>query len=396
MWHRTSVTKLAVLALAGALTGGCSKEEPAPPCETATCPAPPSGPTPDAAQPVPVPGPGPDAAVPTSSNDDAAPGDAAAPLTPDSGAPPTADAAAPVADAVARTLTTRSVGYARSSLGNFPALAARTDFSKLTHLDITFANPTATEPVALASSDADVALMVSAAHAAGVKVLVAIAGSSGTPKVVPLIAPDKVQAYTQAVVAFAETHGFDGVDVDIEDAAVNPAHYQAFIAALSAALKPKQKLLTAAVATWFDAQITDAAFAQMDFVSVMAYDKCGSWTDACEQATYDVAVQDLDHFVNARKLPASKVVLGVPFYGYCWGEACGMPAFTYAEILARFPGAEQKDWLEMPGLKLSYNGRATIERKAKLGRAHGGVMFWHLAADATGPQSLLDLVVSTL
>jgi GH18 family chitinase len=150
------------------------------------------------------------------------------------------------------------------------------------------------------------------------------------------------------------------------------------------------------VATWFDAQIPDAALAQMDFINVMAYDACGSWTDACEHSTYDFAASRLEHFVKVRKIPADKVVLGVPFYGYCWGTACPGPALTWAEILVRFPDALDKDWIDLPDLKVSYNGRATIDRKAKLGRAHGGVMFWHLAADAVGPQSLLDLVVSNL
>ena len=50
----------------------------------------------------------------------------------------------------------------------------------------------------------------------------------------------------------------------------------------------------------------------------------------------------------------------------------------------------------MPDAKVSYNGRATVERKAKLGRANGGVMFWHLAADAPPPHSLLDVIVGAL
>jgi chitinase len=294
-------------------------------------------------------------------------------------------------------LASRSVGYARSSLGNLPALAAGVNLRQISHLIITFANPTATEPLALSSSDDDVAVLVSAAHAAGTKVLVAIGGSSGTPRVLPQLVPDKVQAFVQTVVAFADARNFDGVDVDVEDAGMPPANYEALVKGLSAALRPKGKLLTAAVASWFDAQITPAALALMDFVSVMAYDGCNS-SEAmpCQHSSYESAVQALDHFVKGRKLPADEVVLGVPFYGYCWGSGCGMPALTYADIAARFPGADQADFIDTPDAKVYYNGPATIARKAKLGRMHGGVMFWHLAGDAPAPHSLLDVIGSAL
>jgi chitinase len=311
---------------------------------------------------------------------------------PDAGA---ADTGGP--DGAVRPLANRVVGYARSSLGNLPQLAATVDLRKLTHLIITFANPTATAPLALSSSDADVATIVSAGHAAGIKVLVAIGGASGTVRTLPFLAPDKLPAFVETVVAFADARGFDGVDVDVEDASISPASYEGLVMGLSAALKPRGKLVTAAVARWFDRQISAAALAQMDFVSVMAYDACNNNAPTpCPHSSYDTAVQELDHFVKVRSVPASKAVLGVPFYGYCWGTACPGPAPFYSEIVGRFPGAEAMDFLDMPDVKISYNGRATIERKAKLGRAHGGVMFWHLAADAPAPRSLLDVINGAL
>jgi hypothetical protein len=351
----------------------------------AAAPKPPQGSTAaDAATPAP------DTAGPPRS--DAAP----PPVTADAAPDAAADARLPDAAALA-PLASRSVGYARSSLMNYPALAASVDLRKLTHLILSFANPTATAPLALSSSDADVALMVNAAHAAGVKVLVAIGGSTGTPRVLPQLAPDKLKAFVQTVLDFADARGFDGVDVDVEDANITAATYEALVMGLSAGLKPKQKLLTAAVARWFDGQITAAALAQMDFISVMAYDGCNSSAPTpCQHSTYETAMRDLDHYVNTRKVPASKVVLGVPFYGYCWGTGCASPAMTYAEILQRYPGSEDKDLVDTPDAKVYFNGRATIERKAKLGRSHGGVMFWHLAGDAVGPRSLLDVIAGAL
>jgi hypothetical protein len=320
---------------------------------------------------------------------------AAAPkISPDAASPALDAGAAPVGgpDGGGK-LASRSVGYVHSALGNLPALAASANLGEMTHLIIAFANPTATESLALASSDADVAVLVSAAHAVGTKVLLAIGGATDTPRVLPQLAPDKVQAFVQTVVAFAEARDLDGVDVDVEDEGMPPAGYEALVSGLSAAFKSKGKLVTAAVASWFDAQITPRALGLMDFVSVMAYDGCnGSAPAPCQHSSYDSAVQALDHFVNGRKLPAGKVVLGVPFYGYCWGSGCGMSALTYADIASRFPGADAADFIDGPDAKVYYNGPATIARKAKLGRMHGGVMFWHLAADAPPPHSLLDVI----
>ena len=291
----------------------------------------------------------------------------------------------------------RSVVYARSSLGNLPALSATVNLHEITHLIIAFANPTDTAPLALASSDADVAVLVSAAHAAGAKVLVSIGGATHGPQVLPQLAPDKVQAFVQTIVAFADARDFDGVDIDIEGVAFPAAGYEALAQGLSAALQPRGKLLTAAVAPSLDSRITPAAMALMDFVSVMPFDVCtGSSPTPCQHSTYEHSVEMLDHYVEGRKLPADRVVLGVPFYGYCWGTGCGTSLLTYAEILARFPDAGDGDVVDRPDAKAYYNGPTTIERKAKLGRQYGGVMVWHLAADAPPPHSLLDVVASAL
>jgi hypothetical protein len=320
----------------------------------------------------------------------------ASPVTPDA-KPASPDGGTGDRPASGGKLASRVVAYARSSLGNLPALAASVDFHKITHLIITFANPTPTAPLALSSNDADVAKIVTAAHEAGAKVLVALGGATHSAEILPVLAPDKVQAFVQTVVTFMEAHDFDGVDIDVEDAGVPPANYEALVTGLRAALEPKQKLLSAALATWFDSQVTAAAIAKFDFISVMAYDACNNSSPTpCDHSPYQLTVDEVDHFVGKRKVPADKVVVGVPFYGYCWGTGCTNPSPYYSEIVMKFPGAESKDFIDTPEAKLSYNGRATVEKKAKLGRMNGGVMFWHLAADAPAPSSLLDVIGSAL
>src|SRR5262249_11864187 len=149
------------------------------------------------------------------------------------------------------------------------------DLAKLSHINIAFANPRNGQDVAINDSDEHIASLVAAAHAAGVKVLIAIGGGGNASGVVERIAPAKMQDYVKSIAAYLDAHDLDGLDVDLEGDAVND-DYGPFIDAASGALAPKKKLLTAAIATYFSDKIPDKAFSQMDFVNVMSYDICGS------------------------------------------------------------------------------------------------------------------------
>jgi GH18 family chitinase len=171
--------------------------------------------------------------------------------------------------------------------------------------------------------------------------------------------------------------------------------YGAFIDKLEQRLGPKGKLLTAAVAQWIQGDMPDAALHTFDFVNVMSYDACGGWTGACPHSPYDQAVADLAFYVNDKQVPADRVVLGVPFYGYCWG-ACDAGYHLYSEILSLYPDAWQTDWIDQSGAQWSYNGEATMASKARLGASHGGVMIWELSGDASGQRSLLGVISANL
>ena len=82
-------------------------------------------------------------------------------------------------------------------------------------------------------------------------------------------------------------------------------------------------------------------------------------------------------------------MLGVPFYGYCWGNCGGASSkyVLYKDILAKFPGAAQSDWIDQGGAKYSYNGTATMARKTDLAEQYGGIMIWELAGDVSSSAS---------
>ena len=76
-------------------------------------------------------------------------------------------------------------------------------------------------------------------------------------------------------------------------------------------------------------------------------------------------------------------MLGVPFYGYCWGNCNGQGSayVLYKDIVARFPDAWNADWIDQDGATYSYNGVATMKAKVALGNQYGGVMIWELGGD---------------
>ncbi len=114
----------------------------------------------------------------------------------------------------------------------------------------------------------------------------------------------------------------------------------------------------------------------------------------CEQSWLDFAKSNVAYWLE-RGLPRSKAVLGVPFYGYGFGQAFLKRDYSYSAILAEYPGAERVDQV---GNTIWYNGIPTIKEKARyvVDQGLGGVMIWSLDYDVKGERSLLAALHKTL
>jgi len=189
-----------------------------------------------------------------------------------------------------------------------------------------------------------------------------------------------------------EKYGFDGVDVDIEGDNIN-ANYGKFVTELGAALTASHTVMTAALATWNGSSVPDSALAAFDFVNIMSYDKTGPWDPSHpgQHAPYSMAVSDLAYWGGTRHVPKEKLTLGVPFYGYSFGNSTAVEAMGFGDIVASFPGAATQDQYNIHGgITVYYNGIPTIRSKTQLALLQaGGVMIWELSQDATGSNSLL-------
>lgn len=307
----------------------------------------------------------------------------------------------------------RLIGYI-PSYSNMTAVADRTDLSKLTHINLAFLNPNSsgavangTNPVCMGGvsganvSGSEITYVVNKAHAVGVKVLVSMAGGgipgcSGNWQT--LLQPGNRATLVNNIVQYLNTMNLDGVDIDIEGELLtsidNAGNYTPFIQALKNALP--NKLVTSATASYNGGMIPTSSIQYFDFVNIMSYDAIGpSWGVAgSEHSSYAQAQADINTWVN-RGLPKSKLVLGVPFYGYGFA---GMPgSITFNDIVNQYgAAAAQNDVIgnRCAGCAyITYNGIPTIRNKTTLATQQGsGVMIWELSQDASGSNSLLSVI----
>ncbi|MBD1393079.1 glycosyl hydrolase family 18 protein [Mucilaginibacter glaciei] len=288
----------------------------------------------------------------------------------------------------------RVVGYLRNQRGLADAIK-RVNLDRITHLNIAFINPDSTGSLLVAPGLKDVVLL---AHSKNVKVLLSIGGGT-PPKYLPVnIYGDKQDVLITALTNIAISYNLDGIDVDLEGLLIND-NYEGFVTKLAASLKVNGKLMTAAVATYNAQKYTDKVLALYDFINVMSYDKTGPWRPNKPglHAPYEMAVNDLDYWINKRGILKEKISLGLPFYGYGFG-ADAPESMTYKQIVVQYPDAKDADQLTLPGgAVVYYNGTQTIKTKTVLAlKTAGGVMVWQLLQDADGEDSMLKVIDDTI
>ena len=268
-------------------------------------------------------------------------------------------------------------------------------FDKITHLNIAFVNPDSAGNLVIPGGFDS---LIKTSHQFHVKALASIGGGSHNPYYASLLTDSNRAAFIDSLVKLAVDYNLDGIDVDLENDAID-ANYERLIIDLSVKLKPLKKLLTSAVAAWNGEKMSDAALKKFDFINVMSYDQTGPWTPEKPgpHSTYAKAEEDLTYWINTRKISKKKINLGLPFYGYCFGTQYSA-SMSYSEIIHTFPGAELLDEVAPPtGGNIYYNGLPTIKRKTSLAlKKAGGVMVWQLMQDDMGNNSLLNAIHDTI
>lgn len=279
---------------------------------------------------------------------------------------------------------------------NLNSFSTTIDYAKITHINIAFENPyNAAGDLSFNTANTT---LINRAHANNIKVLISIGGGSASgdqtllARYANLTNSTNRAAFVAKLSAYVSTHNFDGLDVDLEGPSIN-GDYGAFVAALAGALKPKGKLLTAALSQGYGGNnVPNSVFQHFDFINIMAYDGAGYWAPNVpgQHSSLAFAKSNTQYWLN-RGLPKEKAVLGVPFYGYGFGNAFRQRDYPYKEVIAAYPGAENVDQV---GSTIWYNGIPTIKAKTNYAfdMGIGGMMIWSLDYDGTGSKSLLTAI----
>lgn len=282
-----------------------------------------------------------------------------------------------------------------------PAKEKEIQYDKLTHINYSFAIPTSEGTVKPLTEPELAKKIIKKGNSNGVKVLIAVGGweYNGTPLENTFVAATdsdaKCKKLADSILAMVDEYGFDGVDMDWEHPrvdGVSKTQYSTLLKYLRQGLDKRNKILTSAVLAGVTADgnvlydaagHTDEALSYVDWINVMAYDG----GDGDRHSSYDFAVNSANYWRKTRKLPASKVVLGVPFYGRpSWA--------SYEDILKADSSAHKKDKATIDGKEAHYNGIDTIKKKTEWAMKNtSGVMIWEISQDTTDKdKSLLNVI----
>jgi len=274
------------------------------------------------------------------------------------------------------------------------SVSNKIEYCKLTHLNLSFANPDSEGNIIMANVNEVMADAVS--DNPNIVIFISLAGGALTSEQAInwsnlIDIPANRPAFINKIVEYVVLNNFDGVDLDLEWSHVTSG-YSDFAVELDAALTAKNKLFSAALPclTLFP-NINAKALQAFDFINIMAYDATGPWrpAESGQHSSFEFAKSGIDFWKKTVGIDASKLTLGVPFYGYTFNSSTSANSFKYADMVLLNNSNADVDKLG----NSFYNGRPTIKRKVDLASKEvGGIMIWQLAQDSFDQYSLLKTI----
>jgi chitinase len=256
------------------------------------------------------------------------------------------------------------------------------ELNKLTYLNLAFGNPDKDGNL-IFSRNTDVKPVVEKGHEAGLKVFVSLAGGGRPDTTIwkSVLTPQMRPVFIKGILDYVEKNDLDGVDVDIEGNLLPHIGdlYTPFVLELKKALHAKGKGITSALgAVRTHEAVTQKSLEAYDFINVMVYDKTGIWrpNNIGPHSPFSYAEDAIKFWTEDKNIPAKKIILGVPFYGFDFTPPARY--IDYKEIIKDNPVLAYQDSV---GLR-HYNGIPMIVRKTELAKEKlGGVMIWEISCD---------------
>ena len=313
-----------------------------------------------------------------------------------------------------------------------PYGAAQIPFRKLTHINHAGVSFGAKGNLRVPDGFLEPAL-IAGAHAAGVKVLLLLGGDFTGLETDTKALPNLIENLR----SFVAQNGYDGLDIDWEYPAseLDRETFFALMKALRTAFPRPRYILSADVPPWGGTGYDFPDVTPLvDYFNIMMYDCAGPWTDdgqlnsaifpdptnpepyECEPG--GSVAEAIDIYLDQLNIPASKLNIGTPFYGYFYEnvnrlfgpcEKCGKT------VLSESYGTFIKQLIDQDGWKTFYDTYAFVPYMLRADgtagyityddpfstyfriwysewqRGLGGSFMWSLDADYDGhSQDLLD------
>lgn len=268
------------------------------------------------------------------------------------------------------------------------------DYCKLTHLNLAFANPDSDGNLIMP----DISTVTSKARTnnPNIVICISLAGGALTTEQATswsdlIDIPANRPAFIQKIVNYVLDNNLDGVDVDLEWSHVTSG-YSDFVIELNDALDEHNKLITVAFPQTLYSNVTNAALDAFDFINIMSYDATGPWqpSNPGQHSSINFSKDGINFWNKTVGIPAEKLTLGVPFYGYNFIDASTAVSFTYSQIIQENVNNANLDRVG----NSYYNGIPTIKSKVNLAynSSLGGIMIWELGQDSFDEYSLLKTI----
>lgn len=299
----------------------------------------------------------------------------------------------------------RVVAYFFRSDHDWRSHLSSIDLSKITDLNIAFINPNANGNFANENWTA-LGALIQSVHNQSKRVYFSIGGGNPPASLATYLSAANRSTLISNIVYFTTYLGFDGIDIDLENDLItgDTARYAGFINDLKVAMDANHKDVNVALAQWEAADyfISSTTLNKFNLINIMSYDSVGPWNPGApgQHSSYTLAVNNFQFFLS-RGVPASKLFIGVPFYGYAFGSSSTQTGYSYNDIVTAYPGAENKDTVNIPGGGvIYYNGIPTIQSKVDYATSNGagGISIWEIQQDtpSSDSRSLLTTIYNKM